>query len=180
MNIDNKAKKIKLIITDVDGVLTNGKIYLDNNKNEIKSFHVDDGAGVALARLANIPVAFLSGRYSESTTIRANELKVQFCIQGVLDKITAYKKIVSHYKLKKENVCYIGDGLIDIPPIIESGLSVTVPNAHSKIINISDFITSKSGGEGILLEVVELILEKQNRLEKIMNDMIKKIYCYDK
>tara|TARA_B100000212_G_scaffold302396_1_gene248612 strand:- start:356 stop:898 length:543 start_codon:yes stop_codon:yes gene_type:complete len=180
MSLISKANKIKLIITDVDGVLTNGKIYIDNNKNEIKNFHVDDGAGVALARLADIPVAFLSGRYSESTSIRAKELKILFCIQGVLDKITAYKKIISHYKLKKENVCYIGDGLIDIPPIIESGLSITVPNAHSKIKNLSDYVTSKSGGEGVLLEVVELILDKQNRLEKIMDNMIKKIYCYDK
>ena len=180
MSLISKANKIKLIITDVDGVLTDGKIYIDNNKNEIKNFHVDDGAGAALARLANIPVAFLSGRYSESTSIRAKELKILFCIQGVLDKITAYKEIISHYKLKKENVCYIGDGLIDIPPIIESGLSITVPNAHSKIKNISDYITSKSGGEGVLLEVVELILDKQNRLEKIMDNMIKKIYCYDK
>ena len=180
MSLISKANKIKLIITDVDGVLTDGKIYIDNNKNEIKNFHVDDGAGAALARLANIPVAFLSGRYSESTSIRAKELKILFCIQGVLDKITAYKEIISHYKLKKENVCYIGDGLIDIPPIIESGLSITVPNAHSKIKNLSDYVTSKSGGEGVLLEVVELILDKQNRLEKIMDNMIKKIYCYDK
>ena len=126
----------KIIVTDVDGVLTDGKIYIDNHKNEIKNFHVDDGAGAALARLANIPVAFLSGRYSESTSIRAKELKILFSIQGVLDKITAYKEIISYYKLKKENVCYIGDGLIDIPPIIESGLSITVPNAHSKIKNI--------------------------------------------
>ena len=96
-------QNIKLIISDVDGILTNGKIYIDNNNNESKGFHVDDGAGVALARLANIPIAFLSGRYSESTTIRARELKIKYCYQGQLDKITGFNEIISKYDLVEKS-----------------------------------------------------------------------------
>ena len=92
------ARKFKFPIFNADLEVT--KIYIDNNNNESKGFHVDDGAGVALARLADIPIAFLSGRYSESTTIRARELKIKYCYQGKLDKITGFNEIIDKYNVK--------------------------------------------------------------------------------
>ena len=173
-------KNIKLIITDVDGVLTNGKIYIDNNNNESKGFHVDDGAGVALARLAGIPIAFLSGRYSESTTIRARELKIKYCYQGKLDKITGFNEIIDKYNVKPNEVCYIGDGLIDLPPMDIAGFTISVPNAHPMVKKQSNYTTSCSGGNGVLLEVIELILKHQNKLNIIFDKMIKDNYGYNK
>ena len=173
-------KNIKLIITDVDGVLTNGKIYIDNNNNESKGFHVDDGTGVALARLANIPIAFLSGRYSESTTIRARELKIQYCYQGQLDKIFGFKEIIKKYNTNPNEVCYIGDGLIDLPPMDIAGFSIAVPNAHPTVKKQSNYTTLRSGGEGVLLEVVELILKHQKKLNTIVSKMTKEKYGYSK
>ena len=172
-------KNIKLIITDVDGVLTDGTIQIDDNNNESKSFHVDDGAGVAFARLANIPVAFLSGRYSEATTIRARELKIKFCYQGKLDKINGFEELCKKYNIKPMEVCYIGDSLIDIPPMDLAGFSVAVSNAHSLVKKKSDYVTLRSGGTGVLLEVIELILKHQGRLKKIISKMTKDFYEYD-
>ena len=171
---------IKLIITDVDGVLTNGKIYLDNNNNESKGFHVNDGAGVALARLADIPIAFLSGRYSESTTIRARELKIKYCFQGKLDKISGFNEISDKYNVNAKEVCYIGDGLIDLPPMDIAGFSISVPNAHPLVKKHSNYTTTCSGGNGVLLEVVELILKHQNKLNYIFEKMSKDRYGYSK
>jgi len=179
--VDHKSiKDIKLIITDVDGVLTNGKIYIDNNNNESKGYHVDDGAGVALARLANIPIAFLSGRYSESTTIRARELKIQYCFQGQLDKVTSFNKIANNYNIPSKNICYIGDSLIDLPPMDVAGFSIAVQNAHSLVKKKANYITSLSGGEGVLLEAVELILKHQKKLQNIYIKMTKENYGYNK
>ena len=179
--VDHKLiKDIKLIITDVDGVLTNGKIYIDNNNNESKGYHVDDGAAVALARLANIPIAFLSGRYSESTTIRARELKIEFCFQGKLDKINSFIEIIKNYNISPKNVCYVGDSLIDLPPMDIAGFSIAVSNAHSLVRKKADHTTILSGGEGVLLEVVELILKYQNKLDAIYSKMSKENYGYNK
>tara|TARA_B100000700_G_scaffold258585_1_gene292963 strand:- start:59 stop:601 length:543 start_codon:yes stop_codon:yes gene_type:complete len=180
MENHKSIKNIKLIISDVDGILTNGRIYIDNNNNESKGFHVDDGAGVALARLAEIPIAFLSGRYSESTTIRARELQIKYCYQGQLDKITGFNDIITKYNLTPDKVCYIGDGLIDLPPMDIAGFTVSVPNAHPIVKKQSDHITFRSGGEGVLLEVVELILKKQNKLNAIFSKMTKEKYGYKK
>ena len=173
-------KNIKLIITDVDGVLTNGKIYIDNNNNESKGFNVNDGAAVALAKCANIPIAFLSGRYSESTSIRARELKIKYCFQGQLDKINGFKEIIENYNVNPKEVCYIGDGLIDIPPMEISGFSIAVSNAHSLVKEKSDHTTFLAGGQGVLLEIIELILKSQNRLDTIYSKMFKENYDFDK
>ena len=174
--LKNKIKNISLIISDVDGVLTDGSIFIGPEGAEFKKFNVEDGAGVAFARLASIPIALISGRESKATTIRAKELKIEHCFQGSLDKTTPYKKVCNIYNVSPENIAYIGDGLIDIPVMLKSGFSVSPQNGHQSVKDISDYITEKSGGDGVLREVVDLILKEQGIYNQILEKMKKKIY----
>tara|TARA_B100000029_G_scaffold481287_1_gene530225 strand:- start:175 stop:720 length:546 start_codon:yes stop_codon:yes gene_type:complete len=171
-----KIKNIKLIISDVDGVLTDGKIYISNDGSELKGFSVEDGAGSAYARLAKIPVAFISGRFSVSTSIRAKEMGVEHCYQGKLNKLDAYSELLSIYNVSDEEVAYIGDGLIDMPILLKVGFACTVPDAHKKVIEISDYITLKKGGDGAFRELVELILTHKGIYNEIYDKMHKTIY----
>ena len=174
--LKNKIKNISLIISDVDGVLTDGTVFIGSDGTEFKQFNVEDGTGVAFARLSSIPIVLISGRESESTSIRAKELNIEHCFQGSLDKTTSYEKVCKIYEVKHENIAYIGDGLIDIPVMLKTGLSIAPQNAHQPVKDISDYITEKSGGEGVLREVVELILKEQGLYEKMLEKMRKKIY----
>ena len=175
-SLKNKIKNISLIISDVDGVLTDGSIFIGSEGTEFMKFNVEDGAGVAFARLASIPIVLISGRKSKATSIRAKELKIEHCFQGSLDKTTAYKEVCKIYNISPENIAYIGDGLIDIPVMLKSGFSVAPPNGHQSVKDISDYITKKSGGEGVLREVIELILKEQGLYNQILEKMKKKIY----
>ena len=176
IKLKNKIKKISLIISDVDGVLTDGSIFIGSDGSEFKKFNVEDGAGVAFSHLASIPIAIISGRFSNSTSIRAKELKIEHCFQGSLDKTTPYNKLCHIYNIKPENIAYIGDGLIDIPVMLESGIAVAPQNAHPLVKDVSDYITEKSGGEGVLRETVEWILKQQNIYDQILNKMKERIY----
>jgi len=169
-------KDIKILISDVDGVLTDGTISLGSDGTEFKRFSVEDGAGAAYARLAGIPIALISGRFSLCTSRRAAEMGIKHCYQGKLNKLDAYNEILDIYKLKDKNVAYIGDGLIDIPILSKVGLPCTVPNAHKKVLSVSDFITTKEGGDGAFREVVEMILDGKGIYDKIYNEMSQQIY----
>jgi len=174
--LKDKIKKISLIVSDVDGVLTDGTIFIGADGTEFKQFNVEDGTGVAFARLASIPVALISGRDSQATTIRARELKIEHCFQGSLDKTTPYNQLCKIYNVQPENIAYIGDGLIDIPVMRTSGVAIAPKNAHQPVKDISDYITAKSGGEGVLREVVELILKEKGIYDQMLEKMKKKIY----
>ena len=172
-NIPNIVKNIKLLISDVDGVLTDGKILINSNHTEGKLFNVEDGTGVALARYADLPIALISGRYSDSTTIRAKELGIEHCFQNTLNKLSMLDKILEIYPFKYHEVAYIGDGLVDLPLLKVVGLPISVPNAHKLSKKNAIYITEKSGGEGVLLEVVETILKSQNKYENVLELMRK-------
>ncbi len=176
ISLKDKIKNISLIVSDVDGVLTDGTIFVGADGTEFKQFNVEDGTGVAFARLASIPIVLISGRESKSTSIRAKELKIPHCFQGSLDKTTPYKEVCNIYNIGPENIAYIGDGLIDIPVMLKSGFSIAPANAHQPVKDISDYITKKSGGEGVLREVVELILKEKEVYNETLEKMKKKIY----
>jgi len=175
-DIHDKLKKIKLLVSDVDGVLTDGLVQIHSDGVESKQFTVKDGAGVALARLADIPVAFLSARYSESTTIRAREMGVKYCIQGRLDKLKAFHEICEQYRVRPENAGYIGDGLVDIPVLENCGCAFAPADCHSQVTSVVDYHTEVSGGQGVLQAVVEIILTGQGRLTETINQMRLQIY----
>ena len=171
-----KLKKIKLIISDVDGVLTDGSIYIGSNGEEMKKFSVEDGAGVALARASGLIIALLSGRFSSATDIRAKELKIEDIYNGMLNKIPAYEELKRKYNLEDSEIVYIGDGLIDIPVMEKVEISVTVPHAHPLVKETAIHVTNTSGGQGVLREVVEWILHAQDRHAQVLEDMRKNIY----
>tara|TARA_Y100001970_G_scaffold253657_1_gene328599 strand:- start:221 stop:769 length:549 start_codon:yes stop_codon:yes gene_type:complete len=171
-----KVEQIKLIISDVDGVLTDGSVYIGPEGKEYKQFHIDDVTGSAIARLAGINIILLSGRFSKSTAQFAKELKVIDCIQGKLDKINAYKEILEKYKLKDSEVLYIGDSLIDIPVLERVGYAVSVADAKKEVHEISDYISPIKGGKGVLRDVVLALLNHAGTLENTMLKMKKKIY----
>ncbi|MEE2876821.1 MAG: HAD hydrolase family protein [Candidatus Neomarinimicrobiota bacterium] len=160
-DLEQKLRRIKLLISDVDGVLTNGSIYKGNEGVEFKQFSVLDGAAVAFARTAGLKLAVISGRYSPATTARMEELGVDDCYQGGLDKKKPYREILNKHELQDEEVSFIGDDLIDAPVMERVGVAIAVENAHPFIKEIAHFTTEKSGGEGVLREAVELILKSQ-------------------
>lgn len=174
--VTEAAAQIKLLISDVDGVLTDGAVYIGSSGDEFKKFTVEDGAGAAFAKLAGLPVAFISGRYSEATSRRAKELKIVHCIQGKLDKITAFEELCKIYDVERSEVAYIGDGLVDIPVMEKAGLPISVPNAHKLVKEKSFFITKLKGGNGAFREVVEIILEARGLFAKTMKQMRQNTY----
>jgi len=175
-NLKSLTQKIKLIVFDVDGVLTDGNITISSDGTESKNFCVEDGTGAAIASFAKLPLIFLSGRYSKCTEIRADELKINDCFQGYLDKKNKLIEIIKKYKTKPNNIAYIGDGLVDLPVFDKVGLSIAVPNAHPLVIKKADYLTNKKGGEGVLTEVVEFILKSQDRYNDALNKMKREIF----
>ena len=167
--LKQKLKNVKLIISDVDGVLTDGSIYIGANGEEMKRFSVEDGAGVALA------IALLSGRYSSATEIRGKELKIEDIYNGMLNKIPAYEELKQKYNLEDSEIAYIGDGLIDLPVMEKSGVPISVRNAYPPVKKAALYITDKKGGSGALREAVDLILQAKGLYEEAIKRMRKKI-----
>jgi len=153
------AKKIKLLILDVDGVLTDGSIILDNFGNELKSFHVRDGHGIKMLMKAGIHVALITGRQSKVVEKRADELGIRDVFQKCYDKTTAYDQLARKYSLDYSEIAYIGDDVVDIPVLKRSGLSVVVADADDETKALAQFITTKGGGRGAVREICDLLLK---------------------
>lgn len=150
--------KIKLIILDVDGVLTDGRIMYDSNGNEYKIFNVYDGLGIELLRKKKIVVAFVSGRSSKIIEKRAHDLGVEDVYQGVNDKTTVLRQLLIKYKIDPKEVCAVGDDILDISLMKKVGFPIAVKNARPEVKKIAKYVTDARGGEGAVREVAELIL----------------------
>ncbi len=157
---------IKAVVSDVDGVLSDGKIRIHADGRESKAFHVKDGTGAALLRLVGIPVALLSGRESAPTTIRAKQLRVAACIQGSQDKAKALAEICVELEVDATEVAFIGDDLIDIPAMRACGFALAPADAHPLVREAAEHVTTARGGEGVLREVAELLLHAQGRFDE--------------
>lgn len=177
MNEDllKKLSKIKMVVSDVDGILTDGTIVVSKN-SEYKTFHVEDALGTSLLKLANIPISFISARDSEATTARLKELKIEHIFQGYVNKLAALDKIISIYSIECKDILYIGDGFVDMPVMEKVGFSISVPNAHSEVKELADFVTKKSGGQGVLVEIVQYLLKSKGIYDDVFNKMRKHIY----
>ncbi|MFN3530998.1 MAG: KdsC family phosphatase [Candidatus Brocadia sp.] len=161
-------KNIKLVIVDVDGVLTDGTIYVDSQGCEIKAFHVLDGTGISYLHRAGIKTAIISGRNCDAVIHRAKELGIEDVYQGAKNKIDAYGKIIEKYALRDEEVCYIGDDLIDLPILRRVGFPVAVANASPLVKKHAAYITKAKGGGGAVREAAEKILKFQDKWDFIM------------
>jgi 3-deoxy-D-manno-octulosonate 8-phosphate phosphatase (KDO 8-P phosphatase) len=170
-----KFENIKLIISDVDGVWTDGSFYKGTAGYEFKKFSVHDGVGVAMARAAELKVALISGRYSDATKFRADELKITDLYNGGLNKIPAYEELKEKYKLKDSEIAYLGDDLIDIPVMNKVGFPIAVSNAIAEVKDISVFVTAARGGEGAFREAVDWIISGKNIKDLVLKKMRNKI-----
>ena len=163
---NNKIKKIKLLILDVDGVLTDGRIIWTSSAEEMKFFNVQDGVGIILAQRAGLKVAIISARKSKVTEIRAKELKITDVYQTTESKFIAYKELKDKYKLADEQVAHIGDDLHDIPVLRMVGFAVATANAQDEVKQVAHYITEKNGGNGAVREVVNMILKANGLWDK--------------
>ena len=166
---------IKLIISDIDGVWTDGSIYRGTDNIELKKFSVFDGVGMAMARAANLKIALISGRYSSATESRALELKIKDVYNGALNKIPAYEELKIKYDLNDSNIAYIGDDWIDIPVMEQVAAPIAVKNATKEVKNVAVHITRSSGGDGAFREAVEWIVESQGRTDEVIKLMREKV-----
>ncbi len=194
-----RARKIKLLLFDVDGVLTDGKLFIfpappgsqpsilersakregqegpgpyTQNLIEAKGFHAHDGTSISLARLAGIKTGLITKRSSETVALRARELKLEHVHQGVQDKRTCFEEIVAGEGLKLEEAAFVGDDVIDLPAMRAGGFAIAVKNARAEVKAEAHYITPHSGGEGALRDAVEFILKAQGKWNRVVNEYI--------
>jgi 3-deoxy-D-manno-octulosonate 8-phosphate phosphatase (KDO 8-P phosphatase) len=196
-----RAKKIKLLLFDVDGVLTDGKLYIfpapagvqqtifskhhasehadqggfglhSESYIEAKGFHAHDGTSISLARLAGIKTGLITKRISETVALRARDLKLEFVYQGIQDKLTVFEEIIKKEGIKAAEAAFVGDDVIDLPVMRNCGLAIAVANARDEVKEDAHYVTPHSGGDGALRDAVEYILKAQGKWKQVMEKYI--------
>ncbi len=190
-----RAKKIKLLILDVDGVMTDGKIYLfpapaevqqalrkgrkkyadkggytvsSDSMFEAKGFNAHDGTAISLAQLGGIKTAVITKRVSETVRIRCRDLRLDYVYQGISDKLAAMQEILTKEGLTAEQAAYLGDDVIDLPPMRACGLAMAVANARESVKQVAHIVTEHVGGDGAVRDAVEYILKAQGTLDRVV------------
>ncbi len=158
-----KLAKIRLFITDIDGVLTDGRIIFGNYGDELKFFDVHDGFGLVMLRRAGFKTIIITAKKSRINSKRAKEVQAVKLYQGAKDKLKIYEKALKRFHVEPQEVCFIGDDLIDIPVLKRVGFSVAVKNAVSEVKEIAHYVTEKNGGRGAVREVADMILRAQGK-----------------
>ena len=169
-SVIERVQKLKAILFDVDGVLTDGGIIIHSDGSESKRFNVQDGLGIYLAKKAGLIIGIITGRESEATKIRAEELNVDFLSQGKKDKSKPYEEFKKEFNLKDEEIGFVGDDLIDLPAMLRCGFIVSVANGREEVKEKSHYITKSRGGHGAAREVIEFVLEHQGKWQDILNN----------
>src|SRR5271157_1115795 len=197
---EERARKIKLMIFDVDGVMTDGTIFLfpappgasgsgthehrdrmadqagygisSSTMVEAKGFNAHDGAGFSLARLGGLKAAIITKRISETVALRARDLKIEHVYQGQQDKAAAFYDILAKEGLQADEVCYVGDDIIDLPVMRLCGLAIAVKNSREEVLRESHYITPHEGGKGAVRDAIEYVLRAQGSLQRVIDDYI--------
>ncbi|MDP9263157.1 MAG: HAD-IA family hydrolase [Acidobacteriota bacterium] len=199
MSAKLRARKIKLLLLDVDGVMTDGRIFVlpaptgvdpepgsqaaaladaggytitSETMMEAKSFHAHDGTAISLARLAGIKTGIITKRLSRTVALRARDLRLDHVYQGVADKVGVLEEILAKEKLKPAEVAYVGDDIIDLPVMRRCGLAIAVPNARKEVKAAAHYVTRHGGGKGAVRDAVEYILRAQGKMEKTVRAYI--------
>jgi len=167
LGLRKKLLRIKVLAMDVDGVLTDGGIILGSGGTEYKVFNVQDGMGITLARMAGLKTAIITGRSSDSVAKRAKELEFDAVFQGARRKRDAFHKMEQQFGVSAEEVCYIGDDLLDLEVIRMVGVGAAVADARDEVKREADLVTRAFGGKGAVREVVEIILKAQKKWKHI-------------
>lgn len=165
-SVEQLAQPIQLVITDIDGVCTDGRLYLNQDKEVFKSFSSHDGLGIKLLLRIGIQVGVITARNSPAVQYRMEDiLGVKHVYMGYENKTSAYENLLNNLELKPKQVAYIGDDLPDLPLIIRSGLGICVQDAYHLLHQHADWVTSKCGGQGAVRQVSDLILQAQDKWE---------------
>lgn len=166
--LKQRLKNVKLLILDVDGVLTNGQIILDHQGKEIKIFDVQDGFSIVVFHRMGYKVAIISARASDAVLARAKDLKIEKIYQDARPKINAYQQLLSEMNLKDHEVCFVGDDLPDVEILRKVGVAVSVANAVKEVKSAAHYVTRRQGGQGAVREIIELILKTQGRWDEVL------------
>ena len=193
-----RAKKIKLLLLDVDGVMTDGTLWFipgraggtatheqaktkadhggfgiaSEHYAEVKGFHAHDGTAISLARLGGLRIGLITKRISETVALRARDLRLDYVVQGCADKIAAFREILEKESLKEENACFVGDDIIDLPVMRQCGLAVAVANAREEVKDEAHVVTDHAGGAGAVRDAVEYILRAQGTWDDVVKAYI--------
>lgn len=194
-----RARKIKLLLFDVDGVLTDGKLFIfpapagvpqttrehaarhedqggfglvSQSLIEAKGFHAHDGTAISLARLGGIKTGLITKRISETVALRARDLKLEHVHQGIQDKLTVFREILEQEKLQARDAAFVGDDVIDLPVMRNCGFAIAVANARAEVKREAHFVTPHSGGDGALRDAVEYILKAQGKWKQVVGSYI--------
>ncbi len=173
MTIKQRAKKIKMLILDIDGVMTDGRIIYDSKGNELKCFNVLDGMGLAVLKQIKMKVALVTAKGSRAVLRRARDIGVTEVWQNAHDKLKPYRQILKKHKLKNEDICFVGDDLVDLSVMKRAGLSVAVANASPEAKRTAHYVTKKEGGKGAVREIIEIILRAQNIWPEIIRKFLR-------
>ena len=169
MSLPDNISDIRAIVLDVDGVLTDGRIgYGGGSPREIKFFDVRDGQGIRLALRAGLQVGILSGRKSQANRVRAKELGLSFLYEGCLDKLAGWEQMLADLGLKPEECMYIGDDVVDMPPMRRAGFPVAVADAAPELDSVAMFRTQHFGGRGAVREAIEILLKGQGKWDSVL------------
>lgn len=166
---DAALRAIEFLLLDVDGVLTDGRIHIDIEGREYKSFHVHDAAGIVYWHRAGGRSGFLSGRSGEIVERRAKELGVHDVVLGRTDKAQAFDELLNRQDLTAERICYVGDDLLDLPILRQVGFAVTVPEARPEVLAAAQFVTERSGGFGAARDVIEELLRARGVWQNVVD-----------
>ncbi len=163
-----RAKKIKVVIFDVDGVMTDGGLTIGDDGQEYKTFHSHDGLGMKLLKKTGVQMAIITGRTSDVVTKRSESTGIAHFYQGVEDKLAAFNELIAKLNITAEEAAFMGDDVVDVPPMLRCGLAVTVPAAPDSVKNRAHYITQRGGGRGAVRELCELIMQAQGTLDEQM------------
>ena len=172
-SIERRASHIKLLLMDCDGVLTDGRLWLTDDGDEQKSFNTHDGLGLSLLHRAGLKSGIITGRSSRAVARRAQELGVEFVIQGNPDKTAAFEQLLQQAGVDENEVAFVGDDLPDIPIMNRAELAVAVADAVEETRSVAHYVTRAKGGRGAVREVIEIILKSQRRWQDLVEDYLK-------
>jgi 3-deoxy-D-manno-octulosonate 8-phosphate phosphatase (KDO 8-P phosphatase) len=170
MSVQDKASRIRLLLFDVDGVLTDGTVVMHADGSESKGFHIRDGAAIVWAQRAGLTVGLLSARSSGATAHRAAQLAVRIVEQGVRSKLASYEGIVREARAADDEVAYMGDDLLDLPVLARVGLSAAPADAAQEVRDSVDWVSNVGGGRGAARELIELVLKAQRRWDAVLRE----------
>ena len=162
----DKAKNIELVILDVDGVMTDGSLFMGDDGQEYKAFNSLDGHGLRMLQESGVTVAIITGRKSEVVNHRMNDLGITTIYQGYRDKTPAYEALLKDKNMSHEQIAYVGDDVVDLPVMSRVGLAIAVQNAHPFVKTHSDWVTQASGGRGAVREICEMFLSSKGLLDE--------------